>query len=427
MGAPKKAVEKVRTGRIGNAEIPAEIKYRKHGAPQTDWFPASASFGAAWRTGKFSGDGQACLVFTLMEIQHQRDKDLPYVSISLTGLAELTGLSVASVQAVGREIATRCGNADPAWVRVHGKCAKDKCTCPKMLSAGKQGNINAYRVHLENFEIAPRYVSPPLREVKREAAAAVASEAPVRIAPGKSWRVPFSPVEQGVKEWEFLNEDDLPLAFTVTRVAHKCTTRIKRAAEAEINLVHQGEKKANANAGARTAGNQAFDSISVILAQLPITHTSSIIVKKTDDLAAALETLRAEEWADADFSPALVAKIAASLGETPVANLVRLANAELADPDKRHRSGPLKGHTTHPPKRLIAFANQASRAWAKGAAARAAIETATQAAMPSEAELAEVERAERRTREECPACLGAGGKCRACAGSGRREKGRGAV
>ena len=371
----------------------------------------SLGFIKAWNDGKFSGDGQARLMANLSAKQHHELASVSEVVLSISELAQIMEMSIASVQVQVSEIAARCGNSDPEWVKAHGgaKCPEGACTCPKMLAIGKVGNRNAYTVLLANFPLAPRYVAPPARPKLEVMPTTSQSDKLSPLAPGK--RFLFA-IEEGVKEWELCNDNKLPIEVVVTRVGRKCTARLKLLAELESpknHPAHQGDIKAktvDSNAVIEKSGCATSDN----------TYKVNNYVKPADDLRAAVETLRALEWEEEHFSPAFLARITAALGETPVERFVALTTKELEKPGKRNRDG----STKHPSGHLIAFANDAAAAWAKGASKRAAAEAATRAATPTSAEITATERLERQMREECSSCLGAGGKCRVCGGSGKR-------
>jgi hypothetical protein len=218
--------------------------YGKYGQPKTNWFQISFEFLEAWNSGKFSGEGQARLMLNLYAMQYGGDQIHQEVAISLPALKDKTGLSAETCFAQGSEIANRCGNLDPAWVKAKGKCEKDKCTCPKMLSITKRGNVNAYRINLANFASAPRYVAPksPMAAVPSVPKNAKAEHEFKSLAPGSRSELPFLiPAESRLV---FVNDEtNALLAAKVVLSPGECIARIKFAAE--VLVAHYNEHQAN--------------------------------------------------------------------------------------------------------------------------------------------------------------------------------------
>lgn len=227
-----------------------EIRTRKPrfeahtGRPKNEFSVVSLAIINAWNAGKFSGDAQARLVMNLNAKQHGELSSVSAVSLSHTALASLIGISVASVQVQVAELAGRCGNADPEWVKANGKCAKGACACPKMLTVTKAGNVNAYSLNLANFALAPRYIVPKLEIVPAlDSKKAPARHFP-RLAPGKHAMVDLG--DSPARIVRALNADTrepLDILFEHDLDLSRLDVLVKVV---QVTLpAHQGDKKAN--------------------------------------------------------------------------------------------------------------------------------------------------------------------------------------
>jgi hypothetical protein len=355
-----------------------EIRTRKPrfdahtGRPKNEFSVVSLAIISAWNAGKFSGDAQARLVLNLNAQQHGELASVSEVILSHTALASLLGISVASVQAQVAELAGRCGNADPAWVKANGKCKKGECICPKMLTVTKAGNVNAYSLNLANFPLAPRYVAPKPEAVP----AAEAKKAPPRhfprLAPGGIAVVDLGAnparivraLNAATREpLDILFEQDINLSLLDVLV---------KVVVPETIPAHQGETKA------KTQPNQ-----------------------QVTEMTAALNRVLKRSYGEPPADAAFAAKVAAAAPNVSPDRFAAYATAQVAKQKLEGR----EPKTAH----LLGFARQL-QAESKTASDPNACDSCRGTGIVT----AMTDRGEREA------------KCRACGGSGTASKARGA-
>jgi hypothetical protein len=277
-----------------------------------------------------------------------------------------------------------------------------KQVCPPgIVIVKKHGNQNSYEIDMIAMALAPTYEQPaptPLKAVPYAKPAPGPMEPHKVIAAGKIaavlFRIPLldRPGEFEERIMKVLNRDSVPIAVACTLIKGEPFIEVWRhgfAGTATAPLIN-GEEVANDHPNALRVLKRTHVK--------PIADSKRVTGSPSDNtyyrqLKESVEHFHSIHWASEDFRPDFIARIAAALGDTPVEHFAAIANRELNDPENFHRSGPLKNQTKHPSKRLVAFANQAARAWQKGAAARAATQN-----------------------EKCPGCGGKGGKCPICHG-----------